>query len=248
VRGPFAHLAQQAYVPGTAEEKAILMAAIGDTQRDAVGPPNRRKPLYERLSGVIDSLDMTDDKKGWMRERWLEQVCWFDETAERANRRHSYLRVLAIAGGVLIPGLVSIDSASSAWEWVRPVAFVVSLMVAAAVGLDEFFHFGERWRHYRRTAELLKTEGWLFIEGGGDYRRLHRKDFHNHVFPRFATKVEELVKRDVEVYLTRIVQERQDDVDDEEAVYADRDEGEHDSTDPTRAHAHDSARSSVTPD
>jgi hypothetical protein len=115
----------------------------------------------------------------------------------------------------LIPGLVSVHEGGSTlwlWDWVRPLAFTVSLMVAAAVGLDEFFHFGERWRHFRRTAELLKAEGWLFIEGGGRYKvHQHKKDFHNRFFPVFATKVEEIIRRDVEVYLTRIVQEKQDD-------------------------------------
>ncbi len=90
-------------------------------------------------------------------------------------------------------------------------------MVAAAVGLDGFFHYGERWRHFRRTAELLKTEGWLFIEGGGRYKQYqHRRDFHERVFPLFATKVEELVRRDVEVYLTRIVQEKPEDSEQED--------------------------------
>ena len=132
---------------------------------------------------------------------------WFDRRAEQANLRHTYLRVIAIGGGVLIPGLVSVHAGSSSlwvWDWVRPLAFVVSLMVAAAVGLDEFYHFGERWRHFRRTAELLKAEGWLFIEGAGRYQQeQHRRNFHELFFPVFATKVEEIIRHDVEVYLTR---------------------------------------------
>ena len=197
------------------------MTATGTAPRRALNPAGLHESLYDRLSRVIELLDMTEDKKGWMRDRWLEQVCWFDQRAEQSNRRHSYLRVIAIAGGVLIPGLVSVNPGSSnsfwLWDWVRPLAFVVSLMVAAAVGLDEFFHFGERWRHFRRTAELLKTEGWLFIEGGGRYNKyVHRKNFHDHLFPVFASKVEEFVRRDVEVYLTRIVQEKPDDEDAED--------------------------------
>ena len=161
---------------------------------------------------------MEEDKKEWMRDRWLDQVLWFDKKAAQANRRHNILRIVAITGGVLVPGLISIDSGAS-WlgSRARPTAFVISLLVAAAVGLDGFFHFGERWRHFRRTAELLKVEGWLFIEGGGRYKaHQHRSDFHDRFFPLFATKVEELVRRDVEVYLTRIVQERPEDHDQED--------------------------------
>jgi len=170
----------------------------------------------DKLERVISSLDMAEDKKEWMKDRWLDQVLWFDKSAARANLRHSGLRIVAIAGGVLVPGLVSFSSSgSSDWRDVaRTIAFVVSLLVAIAVGLDSFFHFGERWRHFRRTAELLKTEGWLFIEGGGRYKpHQQQANFHDRFFPFFATKVEELVRRDVEVYLTRIVQEQPEDKD-----------------------------------
>jgi hypothetical protein len=174
----------------------------------------------ERLLRVIEMLDMSEDKKEWMRDRWLDQAHWFDRRAREANRKYSALRVIAITGGVLVPALVSVSPGVSTfwlWDWVKPTAFVVSLMVAASVGLDGFFHYGERWRHFRRTAELLKTEGWLFIEGGGRYKpHQHRPDFHDRFFSLFATKVEELVRRDVEVYLTRIVQEKSEDSDQED--------------------------------
>ena len=172
----------------------------------------------DQLERVVDGLNMTKDKKEWMKDRWLDQVLWFDKSAARANLRHGALRIVAIAGGVLVPGLVTIASGSgsslSTQHRAGALAFGVSLLVAIAVGLDSFFHFGERWRHFRRTAELLKTEGWLFIEGGGRYKaHQHQANFHDRFFPFFATKVEELIRRDVEVYLTRIVQEQPEDKD-----------------------------------
>jgi Protein of unknown function (DUF4231) len=171
----------------------------------------------ESLERVISTLGMEKEKKEWMRDRWLDQVLWFDKKAAQANTRHSSLHVVAISGGVLVPALVTIASRpgeSPALKLARETAFVVSLLVAIAVGLDSFFHFGERWRHFRRTAELLKTEGWLFIEGGGRYKaHQHLPNFHDRFFPYFATKVEELIRRDVEIYLTRIVQEQPEDKD-----------------------------------
>jgi Protein of unknown function (DUF4231) len=155
-----------------------------------------------------------------MRDRWLDQVEWFDQRARQANLRYSVLRVIAITGGVLVPALVSVSHVNNplwVWDLVRPAAFVVSLLVAASVGLDSFFHYGDRWRHFRRTAERLKAEGWLFIEGGGRYKQHHnRSDFHDRFFPLFATKVEEMVREDVEVYLSRIVQEKPEDSEEEE--------------------------------
>lgn len=174
----------------------------------------------EVLVRAIDMIDMSKDRKEWMRDRWLNQVEWFDRRARQANQRYSVLRVIAITGGVLVPALISVshvDNALWVWDLVRPGAFVVSLLVAASVGLDSFFHYGDRWRHFRRTAERLKAEGWLFIEGAGRYKQhQHRPDFHDRFFPLFATKVEEMVREDVEVYLTRIVQEKPEDSEEEE--------------------------------
>jgi Protein of unknown function (DUF4231) len=188
-----------------------------------------------RLTRVIDTLDMSEKRREWMRDRWLDQVLWFDRRALHANRRYSALRIVAISGGVVVPALVSMSQGGGdPWirDWATPAAFVVSILVAISVGLDSFFHFGERWRHFRRTAELLKNEGWLFIEGGGRYKRYqHISSFHDKAFPLFATKVEELVRRDVEVYLTRIVQEKQEDSDKEDqevGTYLDaKKEGDH---------------------
>jgi Protein of unknown function (DUF4231) len=184
----------------------------------AMTSTSRAGTTADKLERVIDGLTMTEDKKEWMKDRWLDQVLWFDKSAARANLRHGALRIVAIAGGVLVPGLVTIASGSgsslSTQHRAGALAFGVSLLVAIAVGLDSFFHFGERWRHFRRTAELLKTEGWLFIEGGGRYKaHQHQANFHDRFFPFFATKVEELIRRDVEVYLTRIVQEQPEDKD-----------------------------------
>jgi hypothetical protein len=170
---------------------------------------------YRQLERVISHLDMHEDKKEWMKDRWLEQVRWFDRKAVAASKRHYALRILAIVGGVLIPPLVSVQSLQDSYKGLAGgVAFVVSLIVAGSVGLDELFRWGDRWRHYRRTAELLKIEGWLFIEGGGRYKaHQQRHDFHERFFSLFASKVEDLVRHDVEVYLSRIVQDNQEDKD-----------------------------------
>jgi hypothetical protein len=175
------------------------------------GSDNADRP-YPQIEHALEPLRMDEDKKLWMKQRWLDQVRWFDQKAEAANRRHVAFRVIAITGGVLIPPLVSVSPGGSLEDVAHALAFGLSLLVAGAIGLDEFFHWGERWRHFRRSAELLKTEGWLFIEGGGRYgKHQHRKNFHDRLFPFFATKVEEIIRRDVEVYLTRIVQEGEED-------------------------------------
>jgi Protein of unknown function (DUF4231) len=172
---------------------------------------------YTRLESVIDELDdMADNRKQWMKNRWLEQTCWFDKKGVQTRRRYSALRVTAIIGGVLVPPLVSIDSADNL-RWfglsAQQLAFFVSLLVAASVALEGFFHFGDRWLQYRRTAELLKIEGWLFLQSGGRTYSSYRDkpSFHDSAFHIFADRVERLIGSDVQVYLTEIAQPQPED-------------------------------------
>src|SRR5215218_4871847 len=54
---------------------------------------------------------------------------------------------------------------------VRLATFAVSLLTAISATVEAFFRAREPWRHHRRTAELLKTEGWPFFQLTGDCRR-----------------------------------------------------------------------------
>ena len=58
-------------------------ATAGDTTR-------------ERLTRAVDSVDMSEKRKEWMRDRWLDQELWFDRSARHSNRRYSALRIVAI--------------------------------------------------------------------------------------------------------------------------------------------------------
>ena len=65
------------------------------------------------------------------------------------------------------------------------------------MAVEGFFHYGDRWRHYRRTVELLKSHGWQLFELAGRVRELR-------VAPARVPHVREhgrgLIVEDVEVY------------------------------------------------
>jgi predicted alpha/beta hydrolase len=85
--------------------------------------------------------------------------------------------------------------------------FALSLLVAISAAVEGFFRYGERWRHYRRTAELLKTEGWQFLQLTGYYRR-HAA--HALAYPLFASRVEDILQQDVDAYITTVAAEPAD--------------------------------------
>lgn len=74
------------------------------------------------------------------------------------------------------------------------------MTIASAV--EELFNLGECWRNYRNTAELLKIEGWRFFQLSGPYGR--RKSLAE-AYEKFAASVEEIIRRDVHIYISDIL-------------------------------------------
>jgi Protein of unknown function (DUF4231) len=165
-----------------------------------------REELKGSLGEMIGSLDALEPlQKEFLTRRWLDQLLWMEGAALKAQMRYYGLRLVTVIGAVVVPVLVSLDLGGDVGEVVSWTTVVVSLVVATSAALEEFFKFGERWRHYRRTVERLKAEGWLFFELVGEYVS---PNGHAGAFPQFAARVEDLLREDVEVYVTQVVREK----------------------------------------
>ncbi len=134
-------------------------------------PERYQRWLKHDINEVIDGLKLPELQKHALRSRWVDRVVWTERQATRSRRAYYGLRLTAICGGVLVPALVSLnlgDLSASVVRWARLRGQPDG---RALGGHEEFFHFGDRWRHFRRTAEWLKIEGWQFLQLTGDYRR-----------------------------------------------------------------------------
>lgn len=160
--------------------------------------------LKEQFTNLIQSLKLSELQRQFLFARWLDQMLWMEGQAAKARDRYYKLRLITIIGGVILPALVSLNINSSQ---VRDIfvwgTFTLSQVVAISAAVEEFFHYGERWRHYRRTAESLKTQGWQFFQLTGPYVNFTS---HDKAFSAFANQVEEIIQRDVEVYATQVLQ------------------------------------------
>jgi hypothetical protein len=130
-----------------------------------------------------------------------------EKKAGQCQRWYYILRLIAIVGGVIVPSLVGLNIANNQFAagFVQWTAFGLSMIVAISIATEEFFHFGERWRHYRSTAERLKIEGWQLFQLGGPYQ-----SFKNHAdaYSLFATRTESIHQQEVDVYITEIAREK----------------------------------------
>ncbi len=164
--------------------------------------------LKSEFGAMIDELDVDQPRKRFLKSRWLDQVIWTEAKANRARNSYYLLRLTTVVGALLVPALVSLDfSDDTLDDTARIATWVVSLIVAVSAAVEQFFHFGERWRNYRRTAERLKAEGWLYLQLSGPYAGDGAT--HEAAYPSFALRVEELIQADVDSYLTEVAVEKE---------------------------------------
>lgn len=164
------------------------------------------KELRKAFQRLIDDADLDARERDFLEFRWLNQLAWMEARAASAQRFYYRLRLVTIVGAVLVPALVALNSLGG-WERnaVQIGAWVVSLVVAISASVEGFFQFGQRWRSYRSSAERLKSEGWMYMELAGPYA----SPSHAEAYATFVSRVEELIQKDVDVYITEVAAEKQ---------------------------------------
>ena len=158
--------------------------------------------LREELGAYIDDLALSDMQKRFLRGRWLDQVAWMEGKAAQAQRRYYRLRLATVVGAVMVPALVSLQTLDTELGALpEALSVLVSLIVGVSAAIEQFFDFGGRWQHYRRTVEQLKTEGWSFMQLSGRYADAAT---HAQAYADFADRVEHIIHSDVEVFVTEL--------------------------------------------
>jgi len=170
------------------------------------------------MAALLETLDLTSFQKELLRQRWLDQLKWVGRQARLSRFRYLVMRLPVVVGGVAIPALITItlsaaDTPTHRLEWLpdwldfgalRLITLSFSTLVAILAALDEVFHYGDRWRHYRRTTEALKTLGWQYLMLNGHFRRYKS---HGEAFTAFTEQVEEALTEDVEGFLGAVASE-----------------------------------------
>lgn len=154
--------------------------------------------MIAELAALVEQINVSDFQREFLQVRWLGQLRWMEKRARSSRNFHYFLRLVTIVGSVCIPALVGLNLSVG----MNRAIFVVSLAVALSAGLDEFFRFGERWRHYRATTEQLQTEGWRFLQLSEQYATLGS---HTHACSLFCERVEAILEEDTPVFFERAV-------------------------------------------
>lgn len=164
--------------------------------------------LRTTFKRLMDDAKLGTHQRDFLELRWLDQVTWMEAKASKAQRLYYSLRLITIVGAVIVPALVALNSLDGWPGYAGQIgSWLVSLVVAVSAAVEGFFQFGQRWRNYRSTAERLKTEGWLYLELAGPYAA--DGGSHNDEYRTFVNRVEELIQKNVDAYITEVATEKQ---------------------------------------
>lgn len=153
----------------------------------------------EQLTAAIDALakELPPSLIEFMKTRWLHQVIYWDQRSRTARWKYFGLRLIMVLGGVSIPVLISLGAEDPSRRLLTLAAAVVSAAVAAAAAWEGVANYGQIWLEKRRAAELLKVEGWLFLQRADKYAAHSRQV----AFTLFAAEVERHIAKEVGEYV-----------------------------------------------
>lgn len=149
------------------------------------------------LAAALARLALPEGQQQALQARYIRYVDWLERAATRSRRAHYAMRLTAAVGGVLVTSMSSAEVLGDPVSIVKWILLGTSLAVGVALALDGFLNLGERWRHYRRSAEILKSQGWRLIQRTEPYTGLADEDAAR----MFAARVEDLIDDETGGYI-----------------------------------------------
>lgn len=159
----------------------------------------------EQLESLMNGVELNDEKLNeYINARWLNYVEWWDSRSRKAKWKYFAVRSAVVIGSALIPALVGLRELQHFGDaaWMFSVASIaVSLVVAICAGLESLFGWGDIWREKRMAAELIKSEGFSFLQLSGAYAQFKT---HQEAYKLFAQSVEELIRHEIKDYIVAV--------------------------------------------
>ncbi|MCG8366015.1 MAG: DUF4231 domain-containing protein [Pseudanabaenales cyanobacterium] len=161
-----------------------------------------RSYLRDSFSQNIDSLDISDQRKQFLKDRWLDQLLYQEGKAGKEQTRFVRSMVFRTVGGAIATMLMGVGNVSNSrliktFGW---TAFVLNGSVNIVGGVSDFMKFGEKHVKARVSAERLKSSGWQYFQLCGVYKQFVN---HSDAYKTFARETELLIQQDLEGFIAQ---------------------------------------------
>jgi len=118
----------------------------------------------------------------YMKERYEDQVRWYDEKAIYCKRMNYLCQIPIIIMGPLITVFALLE-----YKW---ITVLLSAIMSILIGILNFCKFEEKWHNYRTTCETLKKEKYFYEYRLNEYRDAEDPE------ELFINRVESIISRE----------------------------------------------------
>jgi len=117
----------------------------------------------------MDKSEFQKFMKKFMKERYENQLEWYETKAKRNKQIYTTLQFILIVSSIVVPIFIVINYIFPTFIVLQLLAIVMSIVVAILISFMKSFNFYENWVRYRTTAENLKKELSFFKAEAGPY-------------------------------------------------------------------------------
>lgn len=140
---------------------------------------------------LIENKTISIEESSYLKNRWLDQILWFERKANFNKNWHKRLRLTIIILGSLIPMLVGINIGDGARALrIEFYTLAISALLTISQSIEEVFKFKDKWFNYRRSSESLKAIGWEYLTT------------EDVTFRELVDETEEIIKQDIDTFTT----------------------------------------------
>ncbi len=134
-------------------------------------------------------MDQEDFGK-YLKDRYLNQITWYDEKAIDNQRKYRRLQWLVIILAAVTPALIELDLNTLVGQGIGHLATITSVAVAILTTALKTFKYQENWINYRTTCETLRKEKHYYDAKIGEYQNANDRN------ALFIERVESMISRE----------------------------------------------------
>ncbi|WP_299210826.1 DUF4231 domain-containing protein [uncultured Dokdonia sp.] len=159
------------------------------------------KENFKSYHQLIELSELSETDKILFKISWLDYLKYLDRLAIKDSLFFNILQLLVIIVGILIPVIEQSKLNSEIGISSITVISILGLTIAIATALNRHFKFEERWKHYRRNAEIIRNEGEDFFGLTGNYENAqNQKD----AFKKFIENITAIKRQEVDTFIIKV--------------------------------------------
>jgi hypothetical protein len=122
------------------------------------------------LSSSVKQSSTVAEISEYIEDRVNEQIKWHSNRASFNKQRYHMLQIITIIAGSMVP-LVNVIGGDNDFLPLstRVVSAGLGALITIVTSITQLKKYDENWLSYRKTAESLKKEKFMFLHDVGEY-------------------------------------------------------------------------------